>query len=57
MKQTKETVVLMKQMQESVDLETARELLIRNITFCINKCRDISLLEFVYKLIINESGK
>lgn len=51
MKQTKENVVLMKQTQEPVDLETARELIIRNITFCLNKCRDVSLLDLILKLL------
>ena len=36
---------------ETIDLEKARELLIRNITFCINKCNDISLLDLIYKLL------
>lgn len=36
---------------ETLDLEKARELLIRNITFCLNKCNDISLLDLIYKLL------
>ena len=41
----------MEKTKESVDLEKARELLIRNITFCINKCKDISLLDLILKLL------
>ena len=42
---------IMEKTQESLDLEKARELLIRNITFCINKCNDISLLDLILKLL------
>ena len=41
----------MEKTQEAVDLEIARELLIRNITFCLNKCRDVSLLDLILKLL------
>ena len=37
--------------QEQLASETARELLIRNITFCLNKCNDISLLDLILKLL------
>ena len=37
--------------QEPITPERARELLIRNITYCINKCNDISLLDLIYKLL------
>ena len=37
--------------QEQLTPEIAKELLIRNITFCLNKCNDISLLDLIYKLL------
>ncbi len=37
--------------QEKITPDKARELLIRNITFCLNKCQDISLLDLIYKLL------
>jgi hypothetical protein len=43
--------ILMNKTKESVDLEQARELLIRNITFRLNKCKDISLLDLILKLL------
>lgn len=42
---------LMERTQESLEFDKAKELLIRNITFCINKCNDISLLDLIYKLL------
>lgn len=41
----------MEKTQESLDFDKARELLIRNITFCLNKCNDIGLLNIIYKLL------
>ena len=37
--------------QEKITPEIARELLIRNINFCLNKCNDISLLDLILKLL------
>ena len=37
--------------QDELSPDKARELLIRNITFCINKCNDISLLDLILKLL------
>lgn len=37
--------------QEKLTPEIARELLIRNITFCLNKCNDISLLDLILRLL------
>ena len=37
--------------EEKITLDNARELLIRNITFCLNKCNDISLLDLIQKLL------
>ena len=37
--------------QEKITPEKARELLIRNIIFCLNKCNDVSLLDLIYKLL------
>ena len=37
--------------QETLTPEKAKELLIRNITFCINKCNDISLLDLILRLL------
>ena len=48
----KETLMeIMEKTKESLDLEQARELLIRNITFCLRKCNDISLLDLIHKLL------
>ena len=41
--------------QEQLTPEIAKELLIRNITFCLNKCNDISLLDLIYKLLEKSS--
>lgn len=41
----------MEKTQESLDLDKARELIIRNITFRLKKCNDISLLDLIYKLL------
>ena len=40
-----------KQTTQEITPEMARELLIRNITFCLNKCNDISLLDLILKLL------
>ncbi len=37
--------------QEKLTPEIARELLIRNITFCLNKCNDVSLLDLILRLL------
>lgn len=37
--------------QEKITPDVARELLIRNITFCLRKCNDISLLDLIQKLL------
>ncbi len=37
--------------QEKLTPEIARELLIRNITFCLNKCNDVSLLDLIHRLL------
>ena len=37
--------------QETLTPDKAKELLIRNITFCLNKCNDISLLDLILKLL------
>ncbi len=37
--------------QEKISPDIARELLIRNITFCLKKCNDISLLDLIHKLL------
>jgi hypothetical protein len=42
---------IMEKTKESLDLEQERELLIRNITFCLRKCNDISLLDLIHKLL------
>ena len=42
---------IMEKTKESLDLEQAKELLIRNITFCLRKCNDISLLDLILKLL------
>ena len=36
---------------ETLTKEKARELLIRNITFCLNKCNDIGLLDLILRLL------
>ena len=41
----------MEKTKESLDFEKAKELLIRNITFCLNKCNDLSLLDLILKLL------
>ena len=37
--------------QDTITTDKAKELLIRNITFCLNKCNDISLLDLIYTLL------
>lgn len=37
--------------QEQLTKEKMKELLIRNITFCLKKCNDISLLDLILKLL------
>lgn len=41
--------------QETLTPDKARELLIKNISFCLNKCNDISLLDLIYKLLKKSS--
>lgn len=37
--------------KEELTPDKAKELLIRNINFCLNKCNDISLLDLILKLL------
>ena len=36
---------------QDITPDRAKELIIRNITFCLNKCNDISLLDLIQKLL------
>ena len=37
--------------KDTITSNNAKELLIRNITFCLHKCNDISLLDLILKLL------
>ena len=37
--------------KDTITSNNAKELLIRNINFCLNKCSDISLLDLILKLL------
>jgi hypothetical protein len=43
--------MVMKETKDAADLEIARESLIRNITFCLNKCKDVGLLDLILRLL------
>ena len=47
----KETLMEKQITQDKITPEKARELLIRNIIFCLNKCNDVSLLDLIHKLL------
>ena len=37
--------------QDKLTPEKAKELLIRNINFCLRKCNDLSLLDLIHRLL------
>lgn len=39
------------QINQEITPERAKELIIKNIIFCLNKCNDISLLDLILKLL------